>query len=98
MKASLLLRLLLLAPLMATGACAAPALPLPPPAPPQAPVLSLEGGDTAIIDRLRNQWVAAGSVLDLSTLAASYTPDAVMVASDGTTLRGIDAIQERWGR
>lgn len=96
MKVSLLPRLLLLTPLLAFGACAAP--PPPRPAPPPAPPLSLEGGDTAIIDRLRNQWVAAGNQLDLSTLATTYTGDAVVVVLDGTTLRGIDAIQERWGR
>lgn len=96
LKVSLLPRLLLLTQLLAFGACAAPPPPLP--APPPAPQLSLEGGDTAIIDRLRNQWVAAGNQLDLSTLATTYTGDAVMVVPDGTTLRGINAIQERWGR
>jgi steroid delta-isomerase len=89
-------RLILLAPLVAFGACAAP--PPPPVAP--APVLSLplEGGDTVIIDALRNHWVVAANQLDLSAVAISYTPDAVMVVSDGTTLRGANAIQERWGR
>ncbi len=97
MKVPLLPPFVLLAPLLAFGACAAP--PPPPAAPPPAVLsLPLEGGDTAIIDALRNHWVAAGNVLDLGALVLSYTPDAVMVVSDGTTLRGTSAIQERWGR
>lgn len=97
MKVPLLPPFVLLSPLLAFGACAAP--PPPPAAPPPAVLsLPLEGGDTAIIDALRNHWVAAGNVLDLGALVLSYTPDAVMVVSDGTTLRGTSAIQERWGR
>ena len=98
MKVPLLPRFVLIAPLLAFGACAAP--PPPPVAPPPPPVLTLplEGGDTAIIDALRNHWVAAGNVLDLGGLVLSYTPDAVMVVPDGTTMRGVNAIQERWGR
>lgn len=97
MKVLMLLRLVVFSPLVVFGACAVPPPP-PPVAPPPVLALPLEGGDTAVIDALRNHWVAAGNQLELSALALSYTPDAVLVVSDGTTMRGVNAIQERWGR
>ena len=91
----LLARPLLLLPVLASFACAAPRPPVRAPAP---VIVQVPGQDSASIEALRTQWTAASNQLDIGTVVAAYAEDAVVILPDGTVLRGQGIISERWGR